>query len=347
MCEASGSGPWLASGGSELESQLPSAFVSRTGSRVLQMENRPFSLQERGRGAGTSSLPDSPRVQVSRSTLARAGYQQIYGEDGRKEKLGKLPEGWVEVVSKRNNKTFYYNVNTHRAMWSRPFRTDDVPIHAGLRLSNEQLEGRQLLQSLSIVEHQQAPHTDKDLLARAAQTEIAEMEFSTAMLRYGPRVLLARVLLKYEITYFNLWRENARLQREERIRKIHAAATRIQAGARRKLVLMNLEERRKEYIKRLKCHDFPDIRMELVEVEAEMSNSMRQWFETFKSSYLKKSMSAKQPPRKKPKCKSEDCLRPYFLVQKNGYCVECNFVMRNPEKAATAKVLARMGLSYS
>ena len=105
-----------------------------------------------------------------------------------------------------------------------------------------------------------------------------------------------------------------------------------------------MKERIREYKKRLKCADFIDIRMEIKEMIENMSDTTRDWYLPFTGNYLQRVIGNSKKKLKEKKCLEEICNQPAFLTQKNGFCVQCNYDKRFPEKAALRRIMAGMNM---
>ena len=250
----------------------------------------------------------------------------------------KLPADWIAVSSHRNNQTFFYNTRTRKAQWTKPFRElpPDPPSpppppppvcdHAGCKgLSFCSLIGPKI-------------PTDDDLEIRANEHDLVSMDFSLALMMHGPKILLAKVLLANVLHCFERWREGAKMIKHEREELHRRSATIIQANWRRYTVMISLFERYREYRRRLKCHDFPDIRAELKQLLTAMPPETAKWFADFKGSYMKQMVGKKKKTFVPEKCARDTCNQPGYLVQKNGLCRQCNFFDRFPEKASLGAV---------
>ena len=253
-----------------------------------------------------------------------------------------LPPDWIAVSSHRNNQTFFFNTRTKKAQWTKPWRElppDPPPPppppkpvcdHTGCK-------------GLSFCERigPKFP-TDAELDIRASEHDLVSMDFSLALMMHGPKILLAKVLLANVLHCFEKWREGAKINKREREELRRLSATLIQAHWRRVMVMNSLFERYREYRRRLKCHDFPDIRAELKQLLTAMPTETAVWFAQFKGSYMKQMVGKKKKPYVPDSCGNETCNQPGYLVQKNGLCRQCNYFARFPEMASLGTVKSAM-----
>ena len=259
-----------------------------------------------------------------------------------------LPDEWVAVTSKLNACTFFYNTRTKKTQWHRPFRAaypapPPLPDPPPPVCHHNQCKSY----SFCTVIGPQMP-TDEDLNYRSMEHDLVSIDFATALMRFGPRVLLYKILMASVVHCFETWHENAIQSRIDREHLHFNMACKIQAQYRRVLVEREMIDRIREYKKRLKCADFPDIRDEMKHMIENMSDDTRSWFLPFTGAYLQRVIHS-HVKKKQPKCcinsqvEGKGCIQPKFLTQKNGYCVNCNFAVRFPAKAALRMVLASMG----
>jgi hypothetical protein len=255
-----------------------------------------------------------------------------------------LPDEWVAVTSKLNSQTFFFNTRTKHAQWSRPFREaypskPPPPPPKPPICAHDRCKALQFCCEIG-------PHlpTDEDLKYRNMEHDIVSMDFATALMRYGPKVLLYKILMASVIRCYETWHKFAVKSREDREFLYFTCAAKIQAQCRRVLVENQMLERIREYKKRLKCADFPDIREEISAMVKNMTDATREWYIPFTSNYLTRVVgNAKKKPKPK-KCLEEICNQPAFMTQKNGYCVQCNYDKRFPEKAALRRIMAGMNM---
>jgi len=172
--------------------------------------------------------------------------------------------------------------------------------------------------------------------------DLVSIDFATALMRFGPRVLLYKILMASVVHCFETWHDNAIQSRVDREKLHFLMATKIQSQYRRVLVEKEMIERVREYKKRLKCADFPDIRTEMKALIENMSDETRSWFVPFTGKYLDRVIGASKKKAKPKNCQTESCIQPPYLTQKNGLCVQCNYFIRFPNKAALARVMANM-----
>ena len=256
-----------------------------------------------------------------------------------------LPGDWIAVSSHRNDQTFFYNVRTKKAQWTKPWRElppdpPPPPPPPPPVCDHDECNGLSFCQKIG----PKFP-TDTDLDIRASEHDLVSMDFSTALMVHGPKILLAKVLLANVLSCFERWREGVKIIIHEREELRRRSATLIQANWRRVMVMNSLFERYREYQRRLKCHDFPDIRQELKLLVTNMSQETAKWFDDFKRSYMNTAVGRKKKRYVPEKCARETCNQPGFLVQKNGFCRQCNYFDRFPKKAALGTVKSAMETS--
>ena len=256
----------------------------------------------------------------------------------------KLPEEWIAVTSKLNSQTFFYNVRTKQTQWSRPFRLaypakPPPPPPPKPICTHDECKA---LSFCSII----GPHlpTEEDLLYRNMEHDIISMDFATALMRYGPKVLLYKILMGSVIRCYETWQKFTIQSKINRNALQYISSTKIQAQYRRLLVLKQMKERIREYKKRLKCADFIDIRMNIKEMIENMSDTTRDWYLPFTGNYLQRVIGNSKKKLKSKKCLEEICNQPAIMTQKNGFCVQCNYDKRFPEKAAMRRIMAGMNM---
>lgn len=253
-----------------------------------------------------------------------------------------LPPDWIAVSSHRNNQTFFFNTRTRKAQWTKPWRElpadlPPPPPPPKPVCNHAECKGLSFCQRVG----PKFP-TDDDLDIRASEHELVSMDFSLALMMHGPKILLAKILLANVLYCFEQWREGAKINKHEREELLRRSATLIQAHWRRVMVINSLFERYREYHRRLKCHDFPDIRAELKQLLTAMPTDTAEWFVDFKGSYMKQMVGNKKKTYVPDVCGNETCNQPGYLVQKNGLCRQCNYFARFPEKAALGTVTSAL-----
>ena len=253
-----------------------------------------------------------------------------------------LPDEWVAVTSKLNSMTFFYNTRTKETRWNRPFRAA-YPASPPPSPPPPPICNHDRCKSYGFC-CEIGPHlpTDEDLNIRNMEHDLVSIDFATALMRFGPRVLLYKILMASVVHCFETWHDNAIQSRVDREKLHFLMATKIQSQYRRVLVEKEMIERVREYKKRLKCADFPDIRTEMKALIENMSDETRSWFVPFTGKYLDRVIGASKKKAKPKNCQTESCIQPPYLTQKNGLCVQCNYFIRFPNKAALARVMANM-----
>jgi hypothetical protein len=253
-----------------------------------------------------------------------------------------LPSEWVAVTSSQNSQTFFYNTRTERVSWARPFREEypapPPPPPPPPKICHH---GRCKGSDFCFEIGPQLP-TDNDLLNRNMSHDLVSIDFGTALMKFGPKVLLYKILMANVLHCFETWHVNALKSREDRELLEFNSAALIQAHWRRMMVEAAMIERIREYKKRLKCYDFPDIRNELKEMVSNMSEDTRNWYLPFTANYLKRVIGHSKSKTKPKKCLNSidnGCIQPAYLTQENGYCQRCNYFKRFPEKAALQRVM--------
>ena len=176
--------------------------------------------------------------------------------------------------------------------------------------------------------------------------DLVSIDFATALMKFGPRVLLYKILMASVVHCYETWQAFAvasRIARE--LKEFNAAAT-LQANWRRVLVEKEMIDRIREYKKRLKCADFPDIRTEMKVMIETMSEETRNWYLPFTANYLNRVIKGTQKKKLRKCLNAEEngCIQPSYLTQKNGLCQRCNYFIRFPERAALQRVMEGMNL---
>ena len=247
---------------------------------------------------------------------------------------------WVAVRSKRNNQTFYYHVRTHRVTWIKPWRDElpaplpppppDPPVcrHPECRGASHGRHGICLRFGPQIA-------NDEDLRIRANKHGVAALEFGQALIMHGPKIILAKILFGNAEHCFQMWRAGAKEKKRLREELHFRSAAKIQAQYRRCLVEAQMRERIREYKRRLKCADFPDIRAQMKQLLTyELPENTKEWFLSWSASYMQRSLGRAKPPKRRPTgCANDACQQPPLCVQTNGFCVRCNYLVRFPDKA--------------
>ena len=257
-----------------------------------------------------------------------------------------LPQEWVAITSKQNSQTFFYNTRTKRVSWARPFREEypeqpPPPPPPPPICRHDQCRGSPFCFEIG-------PHlpTDEDLITRNEEHDIVAIDFATALMKFGPKVLLYKILMASVTHCWDTWHAYAIASRKARELLHFNSATLIQAHYRRVLVQEQMIERIREYKKRLKCADFPDIRQQMREMIDGMREGTRDWYLPYTGNYMKRVIGGSKKKPAPQKCRNSDsgCIQPAYMTQTNGLCRQCNFFIRFPERAALQKVRDGMNL---
>ena len=195
-----------------------------------------------------------------------------------------LPGGWIAVRSSlREGRVFYYNRLTHRSSWIRPIQPDFLESED---ISMAAVDSRQLVTWDSKVNEDAiyTPGTSsiRQIRQRSVAHEKKAISFQDALLKVGPSILLAKIMLNTMDTYFEYWLEYAEKEKARKRILMIWCATKIQARYRGRKLRKQLEQIRIEKILAMKCKDFPIVQQKLESMVKEMEDSEKEWFENLR-----------------------------------------------------------------
>ena len=97
----------------------------------------------------------------------------------------------------------------------------------------------------------------RQIRQRSVAHEKKAISFQDALLKVGPSILLAKIMLNTMDTYFEYWLEYAEKEKARKRILMIWCATKIQARYRGRKLRKQLEQIRIEKILAMKCKDFP------------------------------------------------------------------------------------------
>ena len=198
-----------------------------------------------------------------------------------------LPGGWIAVRSSlRLGRIFYYNILTHRSSWIRPIQPDFLESE---EVSMVAVDSRELVTWDSKVNEDAiyTPGTSsiRQIRDRSVVHEEKAIDFQDALLKVGPSILLAKIMLNTMDNYFEWWLMYTEKEKARKRMLMVWCATKIQARYRGRKLRKRLEQIRIEKIMAIKCKDFPIVKEKMASTIKGMNESEAEWF-----AYLKRSL---------------------------------------------------------
>jgi hypothetical protein len=208
----------------------------------------------------------------------------------------RLPKGWIAIKSLfKQGRVFYYNVETHRSSWVRPLQADFVE-EEEYELAS--VDSRALVTWTSHVDEdaKYVPGTSsiREIRHRSVEHEEKAIDFQEAMMKVGPGILLAKIMLVNTEYYFERWEEYTKNERKRKALLMLWMATKLQAYYRGWKLRKELEAIKIARIKAIKAKDFPDIRDEIQGMYDDFNDDEKAWFDNLKKTLPFKGMKKKE-----------------------------------------------------